>query len=723
MNSLQVKRIFNYRTLVAGLILLVSNAVNADSDLEAIRKNVTDALLNQSVNAVETKNLIDSLRSDGSWPGINYSDVSRTGFQHGNHLNNLVALSRAYKKIGSPLKGDSRLRKAIESSLNFWLRNDFICDNWWWNQIGTPDQLVKVLLIMDNDLTKTQVAGLLPIVGRANLSASGARPSGDRIKIAGILAKTALFKRDEVLLGEVIKVIAGEIKFETGRGMQYDYSFHHREDRVTSTLSYGLGYADAFAEWAELVNGTKYRFPDSALNQLIDYYLDGICQTMVYGKYPDPGAENRSISREGNLSPLSSRTPGRLLSSTSYRKEDLEKIIKIRNGDTATQLSGSRFYWDSEYYSHQRHGYFTSVRMYSSRNHNMEMPYNSEGLKNHHYADGSNFISRVGDEYYDIYPVFDWQKIPGTTILQKDSLPSENEIQKKGLTDFVGAVTDGTFGAAAFDFKSPHDPLSARKAWFFFDKEYVCLGTGVSSDTTLPVVTTLNQCLLKGNVIALSGNLKVSLKRGDFKLRGVKWILHDNTAYIFPDTLTANLMNKTATGSWYRINHQSDSPKEEVSKEVFKLWIDHGRRPVNAGYQYIVVPSVTEKELIGSPGNRGIRILANTKDVQAVRHDVLKICQVVFYEPGEIEVFEGIRLNASSPGIFMIYTDGGKIAKISVSDPSRKLRSVSFTLNKLIDKNGSGYSITSDRARGTSTVSLGLPRNEFAGKSVTIDLQ
>jgi len=385
-------------------------------------------------------------------------------------------------------------------------------------------------------------------------------------------------------------------------------------------------------------------------------------------------------------------------------------------------MSGSRFYWDSEYYSHQRPGYFTSVRMYSSRNHNMEMPYNSEGLKNHHYADGSNFISRVGDEYLDIYPVFDWQKIPGTTVLQKDSLPSENEIQKKGLTDFVGAVTDGKYGAAAFDFKSPHDPLTARKTWFFFDKEYVCLGAGISSDTSLPVVTTLNQCLLKGNVIALSGNLKVSLKRSDFKLRGVKWILHDNTAYIFPDTLTANLMNKTATGSWYGINHQSDSPKEEVSKDVFKLWIDHGRHPVSAGYQYIVVPSITEKELIDNPGNRGIQILANNRDVQAVRHNVQNICQVVFYEPGEIEVFDGTRLNSSSPGIFMIYTDGEKLTRISVSDPTRKLRTIGFTLNKLIDKKGSGYNIASDRARGTSNVSVDLPQNEFAGKSITIDL-
>jgi hypothetical protein len=28
-------------------------------------------------------------------------------------------------------------------------KNDFICENRWWNQIGTPDQLVRVLLIIE----------------------------------------------------------------------------------------------------------------------------------------------------------------------------------------------------------------------------------------------------------------------------------------------------------------------------------------------------------------------------------------------------------------------------------------------------------------------------------------------------------------------------------------------------------------------------------------------
>ena len=86
------------------------------------------------------------------------------------------------------------------------------------------------------------------------------------------------------------------------------------------------------------------------------------------------------------------------------------------------------------------------------------------------------------------------------TIMQKANLPGPNEIQKEGLTSFVGAVTDGLYGAVAFDFKSPHDPLVARKSWFFFDDEYVCLGSGIKSNPDLPVFTTINQVLMKSDV-------------------------------------------------------------------------------------------------------------------------------------------------------------------------------------------------------------------------------
>jgi len=530
-----------------------------------------------------------------------------------------------------------------------------------------------------------------------------------------------LFNRDAKLFDEVVKVIEGEIKFASGRGMQYDFSFHHREDRVNNTLSYGLGYADAFAEWAANVAGTSYKFSDKSLQLLIDYYLDGICKMMVYGKFPDTGAMNRDITRENAQRAFKTATPERLLKTTDYRKNELEVIVKIRKGEAEPTLSHSAFFWQTEHYTHQRPEYFTSVRMYSTRNQNMEVPYNGEGLMNHHRGDGTNYISRRGDEYYDIAPVYDWQKIPGTTVVQKPALPTENEIQKKGLTDFVGAVTDEIYGAVAFDFKSPHDPLDAKKAWFFFDKEYVCLGAGINSDSKLPVVTTLNQCLLRGDVIVKKDSEKTVLKNGSQQFTDIRWVYHDSMAYIFPEAQKVNLSNQSETGSWFKINQQSDSPKDEISKEVFKLWLDHGIHPQSAKYQYIVVPSISEKE-IESQLNHPIEILENSTEIQAVRNSGTNISQLVFYKSGEILILPGLKIGTDSPGLVMVRTNGSTIKQISVADPSRKLGKIHLTVTGRFEKNGTNYKATWNKEKDISEIAIDLPQTVYAGKSVTIEL-
>src|SRR5690606_1473059 len=144
--------------------------------------------------------------------------------------------------------------------------------------------------------------------------------------------------------------------------------------------------------------------------------------------------------------------PLRLLKASSYRSDELRNIVAVREGKPAVPRLHTTFFWQSEHLTHQRPAYFTSVRMFSSRNHNMEVPYNSEGLLNHYLGNGSNFISRTGTEYYDIFPVFDYHKIPGATLVQHRTFPDPGQIRKAGIRDFVGGVTNGTFGAAVFDF-------------------------------------------------------------------------------------------------------------------------------------------------------------------------------------------------------------------------------------------------------------------------------
>jgi chondroitin AC lyase len=695
--------------------------INAEADIDIIRKRVIDDLLEPAIRINEIKEMIKTLQRDGSWPGIDYKDVSRTGFQHSRHLENMLTLARAYKKAGTELYGNPEVKKTVSSALDFWIEHDFICDNWWWNEMGTPNLMINILLVLDTDLTERQKKEGARIANRANLQASGARPGGDLIQIDGMLGKQALFLRNEDTLQRVINVMASEIKIANGRGLQPDMSFHHRVDNVISTLTYGTGYANAFAYWAVKIAGTKFSLPEDAMKLLIDYYLDGICQSMAYGMYPDPGAMNRDISRKGTLGPAGTGLPENLRKASSYRSEELDAIIKSRKGEKQLAISKDRFFWHSEYFTQQRPDYFVSVRMHSSRQNNMEQPHNEEGLKNHHYSDGANFMTLTGKEYFDIFPVWDWMKVPGTTITQKPDVPHWNQLAKKGLTDFVGGVTDGKYGAAAMDLICVHDSLKAHKAWFFFDHEYVCLGAGITTDIDLPVVTTLNQCLLNKEVVVKTKDHYSALDKGKHKAEDVSWVYHDGVGYVFPTPISVNLNNTTATGNWRQINHQAWATEEPVEKETFTLWIDHGNKPQQGSYEYIVVPDIEAASIDNYNKKKEITILSNTADLQAVKHNTLQLTYVVFYKPGSIRIDNTISLIAEEPCIVMIKSNGNRVEKIVVSDPTEKLKWLQLNITTRFESLGKNWKSAWDKERKLSVIKVDLPGEGDAGKSVIIE--
>ena len=122
------------------------------------------------------------------------------------------------------------------------------------------------------------------------------------------------------------------------------------------------------------------------------------------------------------------------------------------------------------------------------------------------------------------------------------------------------------------------------------------------------------------------------------------------------------------------------------------MWFDHGKRPENASYQYIVVPNVTDEVLSqSSDSNRNIEILANTSEIQGVRHSNYGICQIAFYKAGEVEILKDTKVRMDSQGMAMIKMDGNEIEKLSVSDPSRKLSRITMTIPGIYDSKGDGF--------------------------------
>jgi chondroitin AC lyase len=351
----------------------------------------------------------------------------------------------------------------------------------------------------------------------------------------------------------------------------------------------------------------------------------------------------------------------------------------------------------------------------------MEEPYNEEGLKMHHVADGGSFLLRTGKEYADVFPVWDWQKIPGTTVVQKPSLPPPNQIAKKGKSDFVGAVSDGQFGAAAFDFKSVHDPLKARKSWFFFDKEYVCLGAGIQSEAEYPVATTINQCLLNKDVVVKSVAGTKTLEPGQHDLKGVSWVMHDSVAYLFPTPVSINVSNTTATGNWRDITHQASATTEPVKKDLFTMWFNHGSKLTSAGYAYVVVPGITTTTANTYLAKSGVTILSNTADLQAVQNKLLNLTEVVFYQPGTIKINGNLELKADSPCIVLVKMGVNSIERIAVSDPTQKLKSLQLTVNTPIENSGKNWRSTWNSQSKWSTIQVDLPTEGYAGQSAVLE--
>ena len=736
--------------------LILSNLNAQENSIEIIKSRIYHSIINDhlstSSNATseDFDQKIQMILSDfdgEKWPYIQYSDVSREGFDNRIHLNNLVEIAIAFKSSSSKYYKDNLLLEKIINGLRFWCEYDFVGDNWWNNQIGTPRSMVELMLVIGEEIPQDLITKSQEIINRADINSGGSRPGGDRIKVCSIAAKNQLFLGYQTQFEFIIKIIENEIKFvdwiggefgytysksdtggfneflkANGRGLKYDQSFHHRTDGVNNILSYGLGWAMAFVEWAYHVRNTEYAFSIEKTKILVDYYLDGICKNSVYGVKPDYGAKNRSISRPGTTKAFDNEIPHKIIALTDYRNEEMNEIIGLRSGEASeSPISHATFYWNSEHFAFQRPQFYSSIRLYSSRNMNMESPYNSEGLLNHHRGDGANHIYIQGNEYDDISPVLDYQRITGTTVVQKKELPHYSQIKKLGLTDFVGATTDGHYGVVGFDFKSIHDPLVARKAWFFFDEQYVCLGSGISSKSKNEVNTTLNQCLLNGKVSISSKGKHRKLDRGTQIYQDVDWIHHDKIAYFLPKPQDVSVMNDLEKGSWWRISKQIDSSKEIIVKDVFKAWINHGESPNNETYEYIVRPNTDLLELKNKQELNPIEILSNTPYLQAVQNTSLNLIQAVFYKANQLLVGEAFKIQATAPCILIIkMNQNDQIDSITVSDPNRELSTLLLKVSKKFKKGRENFDSRWIPQEGLSEITINLPQGSYSGKSVVI---
>lgn len=471
-----------------------------------------------------------------------------------------------------------------------------------------------------------------------------------------------------------------------------------------------MAFGNGAAWFVAVTHQTPFAFDDETQAIVMDYMLEGQ-RWMLFGDAFEYGSLGRDITRS------SARSRGRglldglewLMAMDPDERPKLEAMMREIQGVDSPSLEGHRHFWKSDFTVHRRSGFYTSVKMNSVRTLGTETG-NGEGLKNYYLADGCTFIFQDGKEYEDIFPVWDWTRIPGVTCEWLGEPPEMEDwgavdgvtSVRRGYTSFVGSVSDGWRGASAMDYQ--RDGVAARKAWFHFDTEWVALGAGITGRTQWPILTSVNQCLLRTAVLTNAGPVS---SPGEDVIQGPCWVLHDGIGYVFPEEQTVELRHGPQHGNWHHINRRH--PDEPVTKDVFNLWIDHGAEPDNDTYFYMVVPGADARRLNTYLDSSDINVLSNAPELQALYHRGLGVLQAVFYEAGELELHDGGSVRVDQPCMLMIDHSGSAI-QISVSSPEAKAMRVDVMYRP--------PSALSDR-REPVRITFNLPAEEAAGSTVT----
>lgn len=211
---------------------------------------------------------------------------------------------------------------------------------------------------------------------------------------------------------------------------------------------------------------------------------------------------------------------------------------------------------------------------------------------------------------------WDWARFEGTTVPQlplielEKAWPAKSEVTRSPES-FVGGLShqgrQGIFTMVLNQTITPDGKvIKGRKSWFFNDDRILCLGSGISCDETRhPTQTTLCQKSLRNTeppeirpTSVDGGDLKAFPEERTLDGSKPHWFFDvQQTGYYVPAGQLVGIARK----------HQKSrdvNDWEDTEGDFLTAWIDHGKAPKNASYEYLVVVRATPeamRKLVAQP--------------------------------------------------------------------------------------------------------------------------
>lgn len=666
------------------------------------------------------------------WKDLDIS-VSRTSALMTSTIVRLRQLALGLKTPGSSLASDPQLKADIISALDWFLANTYntvnYTDNWWDWQIGTPQALNDVCVLMYDDLSADQIATAMAAIKHYEPDPAvtgGATSTGaNRNWACSITMLRGALSRDQATIDSARRKLETIFPYATsGDGMYPDGGFVQHV-YYAYTGGYGVSLLQVLSYMMVSAVGTPWAFSTAQTAEVFDWTQNNFAPWIYGGGFMDM-VHGRGISRFYETDRRIGRLAlGVLLQLAGAFPAESARVLRSQlkgwltaydsytfAGSTPGEKQPSFFTYDSVPIQqvalpsvvlgrqlmndasipaapestrtvvatsmaravHRRPGFAmgfametTAIRPYESANGENRMGwYQGEGAV---YLFLPNQLGHWANEWW---PTANKCRIPGTTVVQKQPVLGKPQRSTVTNTWAGGALLDGNVAVGmGLAFKT--QPLRARKSWFCFDDAIVCLGAGVTSTDGNTIETIIEQRNIGPNgrtIPVLDGTqfTKVGSTPTSFTPR---WAYIPNTGgYLFPITGTRiQAIREDRTGRWTDMDNRGTYEDETAySRRFITFWFDHGVNPQNDGYAYIQLPGAAQAEVEAAAQTMaGVTIVANTDLVQAASRDGLTMAN--FWD-ASAPITNGISVDA--PVSVVVSRKAGQLV-IAVSDPTQRL--------------------------------------------------
>ncbi|RYY00987.1 MAG: chondroitin AC lyase [Gammaproteobacteria bacterium] len=589
------------------------------------------------------------------WVNIDYNDQQRAGWRLAEHLNNVLYLGLAFVDQDSEHFKEQKLKSILEGALQNWLDKRYKSSNWWHNEIGIPAIMRDIVVVLKNELSPLQLDGCLSVIAQHSVKGTGANLtwSGDVGLFYGLL--TGEYKK----VKEYARLLQNEVRISDGEGLKPDFSFHQHKERL-QMYQYGAAFLLTNTRLAWVLRDTEWQYDAEKIDLLLGMLLNG-WQWMARGMHTVPGTMDRSITRKNatKAADVTLYIP-MLIDLKPGERSALQTLYKSQVGSRKI-LKGFKYFPYSDMAAYHTPDFSFFLKTISTRTLSTES-INRENLKGRLLNSGDHYIVRSGNEYANMMPVWDWQRLPGITAFADAAV-----IDKK---DFAGSVTNGSSGLTAMEYSlrdsQSTKSLTAKKLWVNHKNYLVCLVTDINMHNVETAYTTLDQSRFLTDIFI--DNRKVGF--GKYEIKEGEYVYQNEIVYkaLFNDKM--HLFSGPVSGSWYSINNSYADQK--VVENVFMPYIDHHPGQGQAGYLIAYAKNKKKAEKINA--GKDIVVLANDSSKQVIAIGK-KNYFGAFYSQASFTA-KGIHFSVDRPCLVIISGN-----KLSISDPARKGGAVNLTYN------------------------------------------